>query len=278
MLSSAFNFGQVMSQANSALARQAFEMQFQQLQKANIEKINAKIDALKDNPIAERKLDELGKKITKLNNQLEPLSEYAFLNDANESLYQTVQDTTVVAQDLFSLRDADGNLSQEVADTINAKIQEISGHLHRAREVSHPDMVDPGINKRMRQMADTLDGMTVTAGAVDGANKEAFDYLVKVYNDALVGQTVSDDQSARANRLSTRIMGRIAEAQAEAEVVQYEAYTKPQEEIQKLQEETAVFLQSISLGYELQQSSTEQMLNSINGVTTPTGTIVDVLT
>lgn len=278
MPSSTFDFGQSMSQLNSALSRQAFEMQFQQLQKANIQKINDKIASLNDNPIADRKISELGKQITKLNDQLEPLSNYAFLNDANEIRYGTIQDATQQVQDMFGNVDADGNLSQETADAINAQMRQLSEELRRVREVSHPDMVDPGINKRVRGMADTLDGMTVTAGAVDGDNKAVFKYLVKVYNDALVGQTVSDDQSTRANRLSTQIMGKISEAQAEAETVKYEAYTKPQAEIEKMKEETALFLQSISLGYELQQSSTEQMINSMNGVKSPTGTFLDVMT
>lgn len=278
MPSSTFDFGQSMSQLNSALSRQAFEMQFQQLQKTNIQKINDKIASLNDNPIADRKISELGKQITKLNDQLEPLSNYAFLNDANEIRYGTIQDATQQVQDMFSSVDADGNLSQETADAINAQMRQLSEELRRVREVSHPDMVDPGINKRVRGMADTLDGMNVTAGAVDGDNKAVFKYLVKVYNDALVGQTVSDDQSTRANRLSTQIMGKISEAQAEAETVKYEAYTKPQAEIEKMKEETALFLQSISLGYELQQSSTEQMINSMNGVKSPTGTFLDVMT
>jgi len=278
MPSSTFNFGQSMSQLNSALSRQAFEIQFQQLQKANIQKINDKIASLNDNPIADRKISELGKQITKLNDQLEPLSNYAFLNDANEIRYGTIQDATQQVQDMFGNVDADGKLSQETADAINAQMRQLSEELRRVREVSHPDMVDPGINKRVRGMADTLDGMTVTAGAVDGDNKAVFKYLVKVYNDALVGQTVSDDQSTRANRLSTQIMGKISEAQAEAETVKYEAYTKPQAEIEKMKEETALFLQSISLGYELQQSSTEQMINSMNGVKSPTGTFLDVMT
>ncbi|NFV81189.1 hypothetical protein [Magnetospirillum aberrantis] len=278
MPSSTFNFGQSMSQLNSALSRQAFEIQFQQLQKANIQKINDKIASLNDNPIADRKISELGKQITKLNDQLEPLSNYAFLNDANEIRYGTIQDATQQVQDMFGNVDADGNLSQETADAINAQMRQLSEELRRVREVSHPDMVDPGINKRVRGMADTLDGMTVTAGAVDGDNKAVLKYLVKVYNDALVGQTVSDDQSTRANRLSTQIMGKISEAQAEAETVKYEAYTKPQAEIEKMKEETALFLQSISLGYELQQSSTEQMINSMNGVKSPTGTFLDVMT
>lgn len=278
MPSSTFNFGQSMSQLNSALSRQAFEIQFQQLQKANIQKINDKIASLNDNPIADRKISELGKQITKLNDQLEPLSNYAFLNDANEIRYGTIQDATQQVQDMFGNVDADGKLSQETADAINAQMRQLSEELRRVREVSHPDMVDPGINKRVRGMADTLDGMNVTAGAVDGDNKAVFKYLVKVYNDALVGQTVSDDQSTRANRLSTQIMGKISEAQAEAETVKYEAYTKPQAEIEKMKEETALFLQSISLGYELQQSSTEQMINSMNGVKSPTGTFLDVMT
>lgn len=278
MPSSTFNFGQSMSQLNSALSRQAFEIQFQQLQKANIQKINDKIASLNDNPIADRKISELGKQITKLNDQLEPLSNYAFLNDANEIRYGTIQDATQQVQDMFGNIDADGNLSQETADAINAQMRQLSEELRRVREVSHPDMVDPGINKRVRGMADTLDGMNVTAGAVDGDNKAVLKYLVKVYNDALVGQTVSDDQSTRANRLSTQIMGKISEAQAEAETVKYEAYTKPQAEIEKMKEETALFLQSISLGYELQQSSTEQMINSMNGVKSPTGTFLDVMT
>ena len=280
-------FAVTFASLGAANASAQFEEQFRQLQNTVIRRLNTEIAKANSDTSADHAIEALNSKVKKLQTAIPVYDKYIFDNTSN---FDKMQDINTTLSNLRSQLKSDGDdttVSADEAASFNKNKADVVDALKNLQQLYHPEITDANVIRDLRNLADTLDGYTASAGSVDAEgtadadatndNRAIYDILDTLNNRLGNAVTTTQQTIYSAVGLREAANSKVVDIQAQQLEVGKLAAEQKTQEIEDLKAKYSQVLYAISVSYETASQATAALNLNLSGTVVQTGSIVSAI-
>ena len=274
MANSSFpSVGAVMANAAAQAARPAFELQFNQLQNTVIRRLNDEIEKVNTtSPLERHKVEGLKKEGVKLANALPVLEQYKVGNQHNLSRMEKLREMIASLMETFHL---DAEVDEQDVATIETKKQEIAAEINNLYVLTHPDITDGDITRRIKDEKANLESQSAVVGSPED-NQAFMDYLTALDSKLDTAQEVTSNTVYLVVDMQASIQSDMSEIEAEMTEINTLQQLEKSEKIQDMREKYGQILQAISLSFESSNDYVTMLNEYLSPRLPPAGSVLNM--
>ncbi len=258
---------------SQAVAKQGFEVQFNNLQNSLIKRFNNEVDKIEGSTAVKHKIDALQKESAKLASSLPVLEQYRVNNQNNYSqLDKILSDLT----DLRDIIDNDNTVTADEVTEFTALRDKIAERVNNLYIFVHPDVNDGNVIPRFKDALADFEALTPVVGTLDGDNAELTDSLDAFINEATVAATVTSNTISTTLDLEGKVQKEFSNADTELLSLTLEESERRKQEIDDLKVDLGNTLRAISLSFEINSELATQLNSQLTAPVPEPGSVLNL--
>jgi hypothetical protein len=270
------SFAEAFAKLGSLQARPQFDYGFRNLQNSLIRRLNEKIQGAQD-PTADRAvLHELDRKARSLAETGDLANKYVFGMQSNYGKIGELIESAASLSTLLSADDDDTNITAAEAENFNTAKDKLVEDMRNLYVLKFPSIADGNRIEAIQDLADTLEGYTVTEGAIDpegtenpNLNREIYDFVNELEGKLSSSQTAIENVIFAAHHYVESSRKKLVEIEAEKYDITIVQAAEKTREIEDLQIQYANLVRAISISFEVRADQNEQFAAQLNGSQRP---------
>ncbi len=267
--------GAVIANAAASAARPTFELQFNQLQNTVIRRLNDEIAKVNTTtPLERHKVEGLKKEGVKLADSLPVLEQYKTGNQHNLSRLEKLREMIASLMETFHI---DTTLTEEGVSLIEEKKQELASEIDNLYVLTHPDITDGDITRRVKEDRAVLESHSAAVGDITGNdNQEFLDFLYNLDSKINVAQEVTTNTVYMVVDMQSGIQADMSEIEAELTDINTLQQLEKSEKITEMRERYGQLLQAISLSFESSNDYVTMLNEYLSPRIPPKGSVLNL--
>ncbi len=260
---------------SQAIAKQGFEVQFNNLQNTLIKRFNSEVDKIEGSASFKHRINALQEDSARLASSLPVLEQYRVNNQNNYSQLDRIQ------TDLVSLRQIIADDNTVTADEVTAFTElrdQIAARVSDLFLFVHPDINDGNIIPRFKDAVPDLEALSPVAGSLDVDNAGLLDSLDAFINEASVAATVTSNTITTTLDLESKVQSEFSVVDAELLSLTFEESERRNQEIEDLKIDLGNTLRAISLSFEINSELATQLNSALTAPVPEPGSVLNFFT
>lgn len=260
---------------SQAVAKQGFEIQFNNLQNSLIKRFNAQVDKIEDSSTINHKVKALQKESARLASALPVLEQYRVNNQNNYSQLDRINDDLA---ELKTLINDDNTVTADEVTAFNELRDKIAARANNLFIFVHPDVNDGNIIPRFKDAVPDFSALSPVEGSLDGDNAGLIDELDAFINEAVVAATVTSNTISTTLDLEAKVQQEFSNADTELLALTFEESERRQQEIDSLKVDLGNTLRAISLSFEINSELATQLNSALTAPVPAPGSVLNMFT
>jgi hypothetical protein len=277
------NIGKTLTSLASSNFRFGFEQQFIQIQNTTIKRINSEIDTVLKNDTTPRRLTALEREYGKLEKNKALIESFSFDMRSNQLRLADMQTQVADAIAAFSSADDDTNLTADEVAVLTAKRDELIKNVSALNLSIHPDISTPFVVRDVKNMYDTLKGMSPVEGVVDASgaaatnsNRQILDDLTSLSALIDTAYEVTYTTAENATDINLNIAATMAAKVSDMTQLSNVELARREDEINAIKSNYGNILRVISLSFEARISAMEKSNEALQGWEIQPGSVMNL--
>lgn len=280
------SLGAILAKQSRQVFRAGFENTFRQIQNTVTRRINAEIGKIDEKYDLSRKFEELQRKAEKVEADRQLIEQFHKDNYSNQLRLTDMNDTVDNAIAAYSTDDDDTNLTTAEAESLATYQEELAYDIERLVLTVHEDFLQPYIIRDIKNDLTELRSYTPVAGTVDAAgsgsptndNRALLDLLGDLSTKLDTGLTVTQTTVESASQLNLRLKAKLFDISSDQTALSAVELERREAEIENVKIEYANMLKVISISFEVQANTLDQMGTSLEGGKIEPGSVMNLFT
>lgn len=278
------SISQALMNVASNSSRLSFQIQFQNIEKTVVGRLNKEIEGIVQATSRDREIAAMQKQYNDLVDDIPLYNTFLFGNEGNLTRLQKTGD---VVSDIVSIfNTGDTALTAEQAAAINTGVADIQERIDNLVLAIHPDISNGDVVFRLKGLAEEFSKFTAEAGVIDAQgtdpatndNRALYDAMTSLQSWVDTGATITSNTIDYTSSLLIDVQTELFSIESRITEVQSVDTAQVTQKVDEAKERYAQLLNAISLSYEVSSGFADYIKDGLQAQAAKPGSILNIFT